>query len=443
MYNKIIDFLKNKNIAIVGFGKEGKSTYKFIRKYLENQKLTIIDGNVNLLNNNEELKSDENLDIVVGEGYLNNLEQYDLIIKSPGVKFKDIDISKFEEKITSQIGLILDFFKENIIGITGTKGKSTTTTLINEVLKEQGYDSYLLGNIGIPIFDYVDKFNDKSILVIEMAALQLEYVKSSPHIGIILNLFEEHLDFFKSKDHYFKAKMKMFEHQNNNDYGIYTSINETLNNYVKEGNYDTNLIDINKELCIENDYVVFNKKKIYNTNDERNLLGNHNLSNIMFVLRLSELMNLDLNKTIKTINNFKSLEHRMEYVGLCDGIKYYNDSIATIPDATINCCEALKEVDTIIFGGMDRGIDYTNLIEYFNKSNINNFICMPETGHKIAKHLKEKNVYIVETLEEAVEKAKKVTKKICVMSPAAPSYNSFKNFEEKGNKYKELVNAKN
>jgi len=276
-----------------------------------------------------------------------------------------------------------------------------------------------------------------------MAALQLEYVKTSPHIGIILNLFEEHLDFFKSKDHYFKAKMKMFEHQNNNDYGIYTSSNETLEYYVKNNKLNANLIDINEELKIENDYIVFNKKELYNINDERNLLGNHNLSNIMFVLRLSELLNLELEKTIKTIKNFKALEHRMEYVGIYNGIKYYNDSIATIPDATINCIESLKDVDTIIFGGMDRGINYTSLIEYFNKSNIDNFICMPETGHKIGKQLKEKNVYMVETLEEAVEKAKKVTKKICVMSPAAPSYNSFKNFEEKGTKYKELINDKN
>lgn len=442
MYKKIIEFLKDKNIAIVGYGKEGKSTYNFIRKYLEKQKITILDGNENLAINNKELESDENVFLVVGDNYLNNLEKYDLIIKSPGVKFKNLDISKFEGKITSQLGLTLDFFKDNVIGITGTKGKSTTTSLINEVLKNQGYDSYLLGNIGIPIFDYIDKFTHKSILVIEMAALQLEFVKNSPHIGIILNLFEEHLDFFKTKDHYFKAKMNMFKYQSSDDYAIYTSSNETLKYYVESEKYNTNLIDINKELRIENDYVYFNSKKLYNINDNRNLLGKHNLSNIMFVLRLSELLNLDLDKTISTINEFKSLEHRMEYVGIYNNAKYYNDSIATIPDATINCIEALKDVDTIIFGGMDRGIDYTKLIEYFNKSKIDNFICMPETGYKIGEKLHDKNVYMVSSLKEAVEKAKQVTKKICVMSPAAPSYNAFKNFEEKGRKYKDLLNDK-
>lgn len=443
MYNKILEHLKNKKIAIVGFGREGKSTYKFIRKYLNNQELEILDGNEKLLELNEELKNDKNLKIITGKNYLDNLEKYDLIIKSPGVKFKDLDISKFEDKITSQLGLTLDFYKQNVIGITGTKGKSTTTSLIFKVLKDQGYDAYLLGNIGIPIFDYIEKFNENSKLVIEMAALQLEYVKTSPHIGIILNLFEEHLDFFKSKEHYFLAKLNMFKYQDNSDYGLYTSSNETLDKYVQNGNYITNLIDINKEFKIENNYVFYDNKKIYDSNSERLLLGKHNLTNIMFVLRLSELLKLDLQKTINTINQFKPLEHRMEYVATINGVKYYNDAIATIPEATINCVEALKDVDTIIFGGMDRGIDYNDLIDFFNKSKIKNFICMPDTGYKIGKEIKSKNVYMVETLEDAVKKAKEVTKNICVMSPAASSYNAFKNFEEKGRIYKELINDKN
>lgn len=435
----MINYLKNKNIAIIGFGREGKSTYNFIRKYLKEQKLTIIDGNESLIENNKDLKEDPNLDFVLGSDYLSNLDKYDLLIKSPGVKFKDIDITSFEDKITSQLGLTLDFYKNQVIGITGTKGKSTTTSLITKVLKDQGKDAYLLGNIGIPIFDYIDDIKEDTIFVIEMSAPQLEYVKSSPHIGLILNLFEEHLDFFKSKNDYFLAKLNMFKYQSNSDYGLYTSFNDTLNDYVNNGNYNTNLIDVNKELKIVDNYVTYNSKKLYNTTDERLLLGEHNLRNIEFVLRLSELLNLDLNKTIETINTFEPLEHRMEFVGIYNGIKYYNDSIATIPDATINCINSIKNVDTIIFGGMDRGIDYNPLIEFFNNCEINNFICMPETGYKIGKQIKNKNVYMAETLEEAVKIAKEVTKNTCVMSPSAPSYNCFKNFEEKGRKYKVLV----
>lgn len=437
MYKEIIEFLKNKNIAIVGYGKEGKSSYHFIRKYLMNQKLTIIDNNEKILENNIELSEDKNLSLILGPNALNNLGIYDLIIKAPGVRFKDLDISSFKDKITSQLGLILDFYKKNIIGITGTKGKSTTTSLIYNVLKEQGYDAYLLGNIGTPIFDYVDKFTDESILVIEMAALQLEYVKASPHIGIILNLHEEHLDFFGEIEKYYLAKMNMFKFQDKDDYGLYLSSNVDLNELVKNGNYKSNLVDIEK-IKLEDNYFILNGKKLYNTNDERLLLGKHNLSNIKFALYISELLNLDIEKTVYTINHFKGLEHRMEYVGEFNGIKYYNDAIATIPDACINACDTLNP-DTIIFGGMDRGIDYKILIDYFNKSNIKNFICMPDTGYKVADNLINKNVYKIDNLKDAVLKAKEVSERVCVMSPAAPSYNAFKNFEEKGKMYKEYI----
>lgn len=439
MYKEIIDFLKGKNIAIVGFGKEGKSTYNFIRKYLSNQKLVIIDGNKDLLSYNTYLKDDYNTELVLGDNYLDNLEKYDVIIKSPGVKFKDIDITNFKDKITSQIGLVLDFYKNNIIGITGTKGKSTTTSLITKILKDQGIDAYLLGNIGIPIFDNIDKMTNKSMMVIEMAALQLEFVKNSPHIGIVLNLFEEHLDFFKDKNAYFLSKMNMFKYQDNNDYGIYTSQNSTLNEYVSKGDYKSNLINIIEKITIEDDNIIYDNDKIYNINDERYLLGSHNLSNIMFALVVSKILKLDMSKVRNSINTFEPLEHRIEFVANINGVKYYNDAIATIPDATINCVNALKEVDTIIFGGMDRGIDYSKLINFFNNSNIDNFICMPDTGYKIGKEIKNKNVYFIEDLKDAVKKAKEVTKKICVMSPAASSYNAFKNFEEKGKMYKEYV----
>ena len=437
MYKEIINYLKDKNVAIVGFGKEGKSTYNFIRKYLPNQKLTIVDNNDKLVENNSELNDDKNLDFVLGSYALNNLKVYDIIIKAPGVRFKDLDITEFKDKITSQLGLALTYFKNNIIGITGTKGKSTTTSLIYKVFKDQGYDAYLLGNIGIPILDYIDKFTDKSKLIIEMAGPQLEFVKESPHVGIVLNLFEEHLDFFGAKEKYYLSKMNMFKYQNENDYGFYLSSNEDLKRYVLAGNYKCKLYDI-ANMGLSDDFITLNGKKIYNTKDERLLLGEHNLSNIRFVLYLSEVLGLDLNKTIKTINTFEGLEHRMEYVGTFNGVKFYNDAIATIPDACINACETLKP-DTVIIGGMDRGIDYNPLIEYFNNSDISNFICMPDTGYKIGDKLINKNVYKINDLKDAVIKAKEVTKKVCVMSPAAPSYNAFKNFEEKGKLYKQYI----
>ena len=191
--------------------------------------------------------------------------------------------------------------------------------------------------------------------------------------------------------------------------------------------------------------IVLNGEILYNKNNKRNLIGDHNLSNIMFTLVVSKILDLDIKKVINSIEKFKPLEHGIELVGTYNEVTYYNDSIATIPSATINAINALKDVDTLIFGGMDRGIDYKDLIDFLYKSNISNLICMPTTGYKIGKELEKlnanKKIYFIEHLEEAVSKAKEVTKKgkICLMSPAASSYEYFKNFEEKGNKYKKLV----
>ena len=458
MYKKIIDKIENKNIAILGFGKEGQSTYSFIRRYFPDMMLTIIDKNEKLRDNCTLISSDKNISFVLGPNYLEALEQYDLIIKTAGISLKNIDTSKFISKLTSQFGLLLEDCDAFVIGVTGSKGKSTTSSLIYKVLKDQNKDVYLLGNIGVPPLDYIDKIFDETILVIEMAALQLEYIKKSPHIAILLNLFEEHLDFFGTTERYYQAKLNIFKYQDKNDYSLYSKNNVTLKKYVEEGDFQSNLIEISYSkdensvaseavYCDEdNIYIKKNKevKKVYEVNQKRNLIGRHNLENIMFVLGVSDILNLDVDKTIDSINLFEGLEHRMEKVGTFDGVTFFNDVIATIPAATINCIETLKEVDTLILGGMDRGIDYSGIIEYLSNSAIGNFICMPDSGVKIGKKIKEmsvKNVYFINTLEEAVIKAKEVTKKdgICLLSPAAPSYNMYKNFEEKGRAYKQFV----
>ena len=414
MYNKIIDIIKDKSLVLVGFGKEGKSSYNFIRKYLPNKEITIVDKNDKLFEQNDFLNNDNNIKVIMGDNYLDSLNDYDLIIKSPGVKIPDNIFNIIKDKITSQLELILEVDRDNIIGVTGTKGKSTTSSLLYKVIKDQGRDCLLLGNVGNPILDYIDDIKDNTILVIECSSYQLENVKVSPHIGIILNLFEEHLNYHITLENYWYSKLNMFKYQNSNDYMLFNSENDNVNNLINKNNYISNKIDLNKEYIFNND-------------------------DILFVLRVSLLLNLDLDKVRDSIKEFKPLEHRMEYFGTYNGVKYYDDAIATIPEATINCIEALKDVDTLIFGGLDRGINYDILIDYLNKSNINNLIAMPDTGFKIVDSIVNKNVFKVETLEEAVKIAKEVSKKICLLSPAAPSYNAFKNFEEKGNIFKELV----
>ena len=337
------------------------------------------------------------------------------------------------------------------IGITGTKGKSTTSSLIYEMLIQQNKKAILLGNIGIPIFDHIEEVTNDMIVVIEMSSHGLEYIKKSPNISILLNIYEEHLDHYESLEKYIEAKFNIFKYQKDNDICIYNSDNELMNkynyNYKKNSFSITMTQDDSKSIYLLKEKVYYKGECIYNSNDTRNLKGKHNLNDIMFVLAVSIILKLDLNKTIKTINQFKTLEHRMEFVGNYDGVDYYNDSIATIPESTINCIEALEKVNTIILGGNDRGIDLTGFINYLNNTKIENIICLPKTGEYIYNGLdkENRNVILVKNLEEAVMDAKKLTKKgmICVLSPAASSYGYFKNFKERGEKFKELVRKKN
>ena len=444
MYKQIINKLKDKKIAILGFGKEGKSTYNFIRRYLNKKKLTIIDKVKQEIN-------DEYVDIISGENYLEGLYKYDLIIKSPGITLKDIDISNFKDRITSQLELVLEVYRKNIIGITGTKGKSTTTSLIYEIIKDQRDKVFILGNIGNPLLDRVEEYDENSILVIEMSSDQLEFVDKSPHIAIILNLFEDHLDHAGTIEHYHDSKMNIFKYQDENDYCIYSDDNYYLRQRMESSQYKGIKYNIRfdyenlnqNSVRIKDKEVYLNNELLY-TDDERKLIGDHNLKNIMFELTVAKIMNLNLDKANKIIKEFKGLKYRMECIGTYDDITYYNDTIATVPSATISAITAIKNVDTLIFGGMDRKIDYTELIDYLKNSDISNLVCMPTTGTKIGKILEletNKNIFYTDSLEEAYDIAKEKTKKgySCLLSPAASSYEYFKNFEEKGKYFENIV----
>ena len=444
MYELIIDKLRDKKIAILGFGREGKSTYNFIKKYIDNYDVTIVDkDNIDV--------SDSSIKVVVGDDYLDNLDIYELIIKSPGISLKDIDISNIRNKITSQLELLLEVFRDNVIGITGTKGKSTTSSLLYETIKYQYSNTFLIGNIGKPVFDDIELYNKESILVIEMSSHQLEYVNVSPHIGVILNLYEDHLDHDGTIENYHNNKMNIFKYQNEKDYAIYADDNnylyERMNNDIYKGirytvRFDNTSSNGNNTRINDKD-IYINGLKVYHDDDTRKILGNHNLMNIMFVLTVCNILGLDLEKVGVSINSFNGLKFRMEFIGKYHDIKFYNDTIATIPEATINAIDTIGDVDTLIFGGMDRGIDYADFIDYLNKSNINNFICMPTTGNIIGKMInKNKNVFYVDNLDDAYKVSLNNTKKnmSCLLSPAAASYEFYKNFEEKGRIFEGIVN---
>ena len=227
MLKELIEYLANKEIVILGFGREGKTMYKFLRKHFPEKNITIADKR-DFTNNNEEL---DKVKTIIGDDYLNNLEKYDLIIKSPGISLKDIDKTKILDKITCQLDLFLRFYDRcNIIGITGTKGKSTTSTLMYEVLKAQKEDVKFLGNIGIPIFEVIEEINENTNIVLELSSHALEFVRKSPNIAIMLNVFPEHLDYYNSYEEYVRAKFNIAKFQKESDCFVYNMDNQDMKN---------------------------------------------------------------------------------------------------------------------------------------------------------------------------------------------------------------------
>ena len=370
----LTNYLKNKKILLVGFGREGRSSYRYIRKFYPLQEIDIADKNENLVDDSE-LKKDLNIKLHLGETYLAELGVYDIIIKSPGIP-KVLLENVFNKKceITSQADLFLHFYASQTIGITGTKGKSTTTHLLFDVLKRQFENVVLAGNMGIPFFDVAEKIDEKTIVVSELSSHQLEGITVAPHIAILLNIYEEHLDYYKSYDEYKQAKMNIAHFQNENDIFIYSLDNDDLKTCVEKvpvisQKYTYSIeMEIEKGCFVFNDWIVFKNEnsieKLYNTNNFRILKGKHNLSNIAVVCLVSKLLNVEQNVLNKSIEEFKGLEHRLEYVGEFKDIHFYNDSISTIPQATIEAIKALQNVDTLILGGFDRGIDYQPLYDF-------------------------------------------------------------------------------
>ncbi|MBR2588464.1 MAG: UDP-N-acetylmuramoyl-L-alanine--D-glutamate ligase [Bacilli bacterium] len=458
MIKKLIEYLRNKKVLILGFGLEGYSTYRLIRRHLPDKEVFISDANPKFLDRFPEVGNDRNVKIVGQDEYLKNLEQYDVIMKTPGLSFKDIDTSKFIDKIKSQLELFLEFVNVFTIGITGTKGKSTTSSLIYSIVSKQRKDVHLLGNIGVPLFDEIDRLNEDSIVVLELSSHQLEFTAVAPNIAILLNLFEEHLDHYKSYEHYINAKLNICRYQKDGDYFIYSIDNDCLKEHIanmqplRQKVFEVSYAGNNKvsemdSIVIRRGNSVFAEdgELLYIDSESRKLLGEHNFSNIMFAVTVAKIMNLDLKKAMNDIYNFSPLPHRMEFVGEFQGVKYYNDSIATIPASTINGLKTLKDVNTLIIGGKDRGIDYNEFAKFLETTNIEHLICLPDTGWSIAEMVVNENmeVYKVENMKMAVEIAKTVTRRgmVCLLSPAASSYGFFKNFEERGNLFKELVKA--
>ncbi len=410
----LIKLLKPHKIAILGYGREGQSTHKLIKSLLPEKEVLIADD--------KSLMADCTLQDP-------RLENYTLYIKTPGISMKKLQALD-RNKITSQTDIFLQLYSNQTIGITGTKGKSTTSNLVYKILADQGFDVLLAGNIGLPLLEIIPNIKEDTIIVAELSAHQLQFIHTSPKVSILLNLFEEHLDHFDSYEQYKESKYNIATKQTKQGVFIFNKDSKEIKTLLEKTPLQSRQKPFSKEeATFEADY----------------LKGEHNQINILSAILATQEFGAKKEQAEATVKNFQPLAHRLEYVGEKNGVVYYNDSISTIPQATLEALKALKTVQTLILGGMDRGIDYSPLVEQIGEYEVKNIAFVGEAGRRMHKEMKEKandyNVLLSDDYKEIISwcKANTQKEKICLLSPAASSYDMFTNFEHRGEVFKQLI----
>ena len=358
-----------------------------------------------------------------GEGYLQKQKDYDLVIKSPGIRKELVSIP-----YTTATNIFFANIRGKTIGVTGSKGKSTTTSIIYDIVKQAGLRARLVGNIGNPMLLELLKSNSQDdVWICELSSFQLSDIDYSPHISVILNIFPEHMDYHGNVENYYEAKKRMLAAASNMDYFVYNPAFEELR-------------DLANKLKVQTmpfvDALPFDEKIIP-------LLGEHNKDNVRAAVTVAKLLKIDDKAIEAGVKNFKPLSHRLELVGTFKGITFYDDAISTTPQSTIKAIEALENIGTIFLGGQDRGYNFTQLIDVVVNKKIPNVVLFPNSGGKMGEGLKGKvkNILETESMQEAVRFAYQHTPagSICLLSCASPSFSLWKNFEEKGDSFQEFV----
>ena len=450
------NFLDEKQVAIIGMGVSNIPLLDYF--YDKNAKVTVFSTNI-LSDEIMEKINKYRYEVELGEDNLSRLKGFDIIFRSPSALPTKHEFQSAVKKgaiLTSEIEMVLKLAPCKIIGVTGTEGKTTTTSLIYEICKKAGYNCFLGGNIGKPIFTKINQMKPEDIVILELSSFQLMGMTVSPNIAVVTNIFPDHLNVHKSYEEYQDAKKSIFRNQTEEGIVILNKDNEITEKFADEVKGKTIFFSSTKKL--KNGYVYdredgFIKKctdgkceKILNKNDIK-LRGVHNYENICSALAATETV-ASKEAQIEAVKNFKGVEHRLEFVREIDGVKYYNDSIGTSPASTIAGLNAFDENIILLAGGSDKGLDYKEIGEVIAKK-VGTLILTGPTAQKIEEATKqalseEKSIEIIHTnnLEESVKVAKEKARSgdIVLLSPASASFDAFKNFEERGNYFKTLVN---
>ncbi len=450
------NWLKNKKVAIIGLGVSNGPLIEYMQE--KQAIVTVFDKR-----NEEKIDSDilrkiekYKIEKHFGENYLSNLKEFDIIFKSPSCRpdLPEIEAEvKRGARLTSEIELVLELAPCKIIAVTGSDGKTTTTSLIYEILKSK-YKCYLGGNIGNPLFTQIKDMRPEDIVVLELSSFQLMTMKKSPNVAVITNVTPNHLDIHKSYEEYINAKANIFKNQKENDKLILNYDNDITRNFAKTAKSKITFFSSKEKL--DNGVIFDNgivkiaedglRRHILKLKDTK-LRGIHNAENICAAIAATNEL-VDIETQTKAILGFEGVKHRLEFVRQINGNKWYNDSIASSPTRTIAGLNSFEEDIVLIAGGYDKHLDYEPIAEPILKK-VKTLILIGQTSTKIFNAVKQKeeeqnvkiDIYKANTLEDAVQKAKEYAKpnQVILFSPASASFDMFKNFEERGNKFKELV----
>lgn len=452
------NFLSNRKVAIIGLGVSNLPLLDYL--YEKKANVTVFDSRTI-----DEIPKDTMDKITkyafkfsLGQYYLDKLSGFDLIFRSPSCLPTLPELVEEEKRgaiITTEIELVLKMTPSKVIGVTGSDGKTTTTTLIYEILKYAGYNCFLGGNIGTPLFTKISEMKPEDVVVLEMSSFQLMGMEVSPDISVITNISPNHLNIHKDYEEYIDAKKNIFKYQDEEGILVINYDNEITTTFNKEAKGNTIYFSSKKKL--ENGFIVDEniikecemglRKHIVNVKDIK-LRGVHNYENICTALAATKTL-VDADTAVEAITNFKGVEHRLELVRQIDGVKWYNDSVSSSPTRTMAGLNSFDEEIVLIAGGYDKNLDYTPLAKPIIDK-VKTLILLGQTSGKIFEAVKEESekqdkhlkIYMCNTLEETILLAKKAAEpgQIILFSPASASFDMFKNFADRGEKFKNLVN---
>jgi len=449
---------KKDKIAILGFGLEGRAVLDYLIAH-DFHEITVCDQNVEL-----EDEMPDGVSVRLGPHYLDNLSDFDIIFRSPGIKYLDSKVQAAKAagaKVTSSTAFFLENAKCDVIGVTGTKGKGTTCTLIYEILKKAGKDAYLGGNIGSPAISFLSEISDDSLVVLELSSFQLQDLEISPKYAVLLNTTTDHLDYHADRNEYLAAKESLLSHQDKDSIAVLNKDYEYISHY--ESLVKGKKLLVSREEKVENGAYVMGDEIYYSVDgksedivdvEEIALIGSHNLENIMPAIVICKELGVDDDDIEDVVEEFEGLPHRLEFVKEVNGVKYYNDSFSTTAETSMAAVDSFDEDTILIAGGYDKGLDYEQwALKILTKPSLKTVILIGDTAEMMEQAITEAEEKLGEAegsptkvlrrpdLEEAVLEAFALAEAggVVVMSPAAASFDQFENYKKRGEAFRAAV----